>query len=141
LLACGRWFSPGTPASSTTKTGRHDIAEILLKVALNNKNQIHQIKSSILAIPYWRHHKLYLYIMYKRILRYNYRNNWEGRRVWVGIQLIVDVKSNALHNWCGNQAVYLKVCKRDLRIRDLCDTIIYILQYDMQEAFNFIALL
>ena len=33
----GRWFSPGTPTSSTTKTGRHDI---LLKVALNNKNQI-----------------------------------------------------------------------------------------------------
>ena len=39
LLAHGRWFSPGTPASSTTKTGRHDIAEILLKVALNTKNQ------------------------------------------------------------------------------------------------------
>jgi hypothetical protein len=36
----GRWFSPGTPASSTTKTGRHDIAEILLKVALNTKIQI-----------------------------------------------------------------------------------------------------
>ena len=32
-------FSPGTPASSTTKTGHHDIAEILLKVALNTKNQ------------------------------------------------------------------------------------------------------
>ena len=30
--------SPGTPASSTTKTGLHDIAEILLKVALNTKN-------------------------------------------------------------------------------------------------------
>jgi hypothetical protein len=38
LLAQGRWFSPGTPAYSTTKTGRHDIAEILLKVALNTKN-------------------------------------------------------------------------------------------------------
>jgi hypothetical protein len=25
LLAHGRWFSPGIPASSTTKTGRHDI--------------------------------------------------------------------------------------------------------------------
>jgi hypothetical protein len=37
LLAHGRWFSPGTPASSTTNTGRHDIAEILLKVALNKK--------------------------------------------------------------------------------------------------------
>jgi hypothetical protein len=44
LLAHGRWFSPGTPASSTTKTGRHDIAEILLKVALNTKNKsINQI--------------------------------------------------------------------------------------------------
>jgi hypothetical protein len=30
-------FSPGTLASSTTKTGRHDIAEILLKVALSTK--------------------------------------------------------------------------------------------------------
>jgi hypothetical protein len=35
-LAHGRWFSP---ASSTTNTGRHDVAEILLKVALNTKNQ------------------------------------------------------------------------------------------------------
>ena len=40
LLAHGQWFSPGTPVSSTTKSGRHDIAEILLKVALNTKNQI-----------------------------------------------------------------------------------------------------
>jgi hypothetical protein len=29
LLAHGRWFSPGTPDSSTTKIGRHDITEIL----------------------------------------------------------------------------------------------------------------
>jgi hypothetical protein len=43
LIAHGRWFSPGTPASSTTKTGRHDIAEILLKVALNTINQINFI--------------------------------------------------------------------------------------------------
>ena len=39
LLAHGRWFSPGTPASPTTKTCRHDIAEILLKVALSTINQ------------------------------------------------------------------------------------------------------
>jgi hypothetical protein len=36
LLAHGPWFSPGIPASSTTKTGRHDIAEILQKVALES---------------------------------------------------------------------------------------------------------
>jgi hypothetical protein len=34
LLAHGRWFSP---ASSTSITGRHDIAEILLKVVLKTK--------------------------------------------------------------------------------------------------------
>ena len=34
-LAAGRLFSPGPPVSSTNKTDRHDIAEILLKVALN----------------------------------------------------------------------------------------------------------
>jgi hypothetical protein len=39
LLVHGWWFSLGIPASSTTKTGRHDITEILLKVALNTKNQ------------------------------------------------------------------------------------------------------
>ena len=39
LLAHGRWFSPGTPASSTTNTGRHDIAAILLKAALNTVSQ------------------------------------------------------------------------------------------------------
>jgi hypothetical protein len=36
LLAHGRWFSPGTPASSIIKTGLHDIAEILLKVVLKH---------------------------------------------------------------------------------------------------------
>jgi hypothetical protein len=40
------WFSPGSPASSTTKTGRHDIAEILLKVALNTKKSINQFPKS-----------------------------------------------------------------------------------------------
>jgi hypothetical protein len=39
LHAHGRWFSPGTPASSTTKTGRHDIAKILLKVALKHQKK------------------------------------------------------------------------------------------------------
>jgi hypothetical protein len=58
LLAHGRWFSPGTPAFSTTKTSRHDIAEILLKVALNTKNQINPLSNiGIFVVPviftYW----------------------------------------------------------------------------------------
>ena len=50
LLAQSRWFSSGTPASSTTKTGRHDIAEILLKVTLKHKKS-NQIKSN----RFWNH--------------------------------------------------------------------------------------
>ena len=36
-LATGRWFSPSTPVSSSNKTDRHDITEILLKVAPNKQ--------------------------------------------------------------------------------------------------------
>jgi hypothetical protein len=35
-----QWFSPGTPDSSTNKTDRHDITEILLKGALNTINYL-----------------------------------------------------------------------------------------------------
>jgi hypothetical protein len=42
LLAHGRWFSLGTPVSSTNKTDRHDIAEILLKVALKHQKSTNQ---------------------------------------------------------------------------------------------------
>jgi hypothetical protein len=46
LLAHSRWFSPGTPASSTTKTCRHVIAEILLKVALKHQKLFLNIATS-----------------------------------------------------------------------------------------------
>jgi hypothetical protein len=45
LPAHGRWFSPGTPASSTTKTGHHEIAESSIK---HNKS----INQSIIGSPY-----------------------------------------------------------------------------------------
>jgi hypothetical protein len=32
LLAAGQWFSPGTPASSTNKTDRHDITDLYSKI-------------------------------------------------------------------------------------------------------------
>jgi len=47
LLAHARWFSLGTPASSTTKTGRHDIAESGVKHQKSN-----QIKISINLLHY-----------------------------------------------------------------------------------------
>jgi hypothetical protein len=43
LLAHDRWFSPNTSASSNTKTGRRDIAKILL-------NRIDAVTVSLLAL-------------------------------------------------------------------------------------------
>jgi hypothetical protein len=51
LLAHGRWFSL---ASSTTKTGRHDIAEILLKVALKHQKSIKSINPLYCAKLFWK---------------------------------------------------------------------------------------
>jgi len=38
-LTTGQWFSSGPPSSSANKTDRHDITELLLKVALNTIKQ------------------------------------------------------------------------------------------------------
>jgi hypothetical protein len=40
LLAYGQCFSSGTPASSTTKTGRHDIAESGVKHNKSNQYNV-----------------------------------------------------------------------------------------------------
>ena len=57
LLAQGQWFSLGTPASSSTKTGHHDIAEILLKVTLKHQ----KISQSIHLFCAWFFYGCILY--------------------------------------------------------------------------------
>jgi hypothetical protein len=47
LLAYGRWFSLGTPASSTTKTGLHDIAESGIKHQKSNQSSIFFVYVSV----------------------------------------------------------------------------------------------
>jgi hypothetical protein len=42
----GLWCSPGHPVPSTNKTDRHDITEILLKVALNHIKQTNKPKTT-----------------------------------------------------------------------------------------------
>jgi hypothetical protein len=54
-LTTGQWFSPGILVSSTNKTVRHDITEILLKVALRTK---------ISNPHHWQHHFNGYYITY-----------------------------------------------------------------------------
>jgi hypothetical protein len=59
LLTHGQWFSPGTPASATTKTGYHDITEILLKMSLKHTHT--KIKS---GMPYCSRFFLSTHVQY-----------------------------------------------------------------------------
>ena len=77
-LATGRWFSPGTPVSSTNKTDRHDITEILLKVALKTKS----------LLPWYRH----FYVREQTTLRlkeFFFLNTSRGDRIW---DVVIDNK-------------------------------------------------
>ena len=92
LLAQCLWFSP---ASSTTKTGRHDIAEILLKVALKNtKNLIKSTNRSPiyghLTLRHFRLYKVHSYLLTvlntgflqsDQVQRYVYKINWLSIKV------------------------------------------------------------
>jgi len=67
LLATGRWFSSGTPVSSTNKTDRHDITEILLKVALstikpNQTNHRSHCWKILLAFSFYLYYVAFIYI-------------------------------------------------------------------------------
>jgi hypothetical protein len=71
ILAAGRWSSPVTPVSSTNKTDRYDINEILLKVKLN----------TITSNVYWCTNDLFkytarilIYQMYYAYLSFLYSN-------------------------------------------------------------------
>ena len=71
-LATGLWFSPGSLVSSTNKTDRHDITEILLKVVLNTiTNPIPQIYT----LP--KFHKL---VALNCMLHYQHQYNSKSRR-------------------------------------------------------------
>ena len=65
-IATGRWFSPGTPVSSTNK---YDITEILLKVALNTITIAPQCDSWTM----FSHMILYMF----------YRHIWREIPMWV----------------------------------------------------------
>ena len=60
--ATGRRFSPGTPISSTNKTDRRDITEILLKVALNTINQTKPVKFIVQDLRKYLNNDCMLYI-------------------------------------------------------------------------------
>ena len=56
VITVCQWFSPGTPVSSSNKTDRHDITEILLKVALNIIT--HTLSPTLKSKLFWQKSRL-----------------------------------------------------------------------------------
>ena len=67
-LTASRWLSSGTPVSSTNKSERYDIAEILLKVALNTTT-ITLVSSLVILMA------LYIYNLFLQKLLINWKMN------------------------------------------------------------------
>ena len=63
-LATGQWFSPGTPVSSTNKTDRHDITEILLTVASITINQAKSNLNTKSIMPNMNRNNAWFYIIF-----------------------------------------------------------------------------
>jgi hypothetical protein len=75
----GRWIYPGTPVSSNNKTGRHDITEIVLKMALNtitlaltHQLDFHMTMGILTGLIDILLNKVYLYILSKNSYFYPY---------------------------------------------------------------------
>jgi hypothetical protein len=72
-LATDRWFFPGPPVSTTTKTG-HDITVILLKVALNTIEQTEYITTMTFLASHQLQSHSHVYILFCVLFR-NRRHN------------------------------------------------------------------
>ena len=99
LLAHSRWFSLGTPVSFITKTGRHDIAEILLKVTLNPINQIKSINiwwDSGLLMPFKLLYIVYWYTVHLTLYKINdFWWSWHKKLIFTEA-----MSSNDIYRYC-----------------------------------------
>jgi hypothetical protein len=86
-LPTGRWFFPGPPVSSINKTDRHDLTEILLKVALNTIKQTNNKLCNNFEQDYYINT-----LNVKTCLSYNFKPQSgqikDYKAVWLGIKII-----------------------------------------------------
>ena len=76
----GRWFSQSPPVSSTNKTDRHDITEILLNVALNTIKQTNNWYPEKKEISDWLKYEK------KKIFTNHWRSRVTGNNTFCGLQ-------------------------------------------------------
>ena len=105
-LATGQWFSLGPPVSSTNKSDRHDITEILLKVTLNTIKQTNKHCSSIYFLAHLEQRSMWgivislhqLQAFHNSILPlWNYWSKWNQTN---HVRNVTRVILNNLYDFC-----------------------------------------
>jgi hypothetical protein len=96
-LGIDRWFSSGTPVSSTNKNDRRDIFEILLKVALNIIN-LKPNERTISCLSVYIYHTKFLPDCHKTFdhdfqtrTKISFKIVKESRLYWMGMTLSLDI--------------------------------------------------
>jgi hypothetical protein len=119
-LAAGRWYSLGTPVSSTNETDRNDIAEILLKVALNTINQAKPLCKYGSGIYNYMCNQclspLKLWVrtpFMARCTRYNIM--WQSLSVIYGRLVVFSGHSGFLHQWNWPQRYNWNIVESDVK--------------------------
>ena len=105
-LVADRWFSPGTPISSNNKTDRHDITEILLKVALNTITlTLFQDHITLCIVVFLASYKYRTHFCKSYISEIKFSNIWDycpkvyTRGVWKSRDNLIFFKLNQVGPW------------------------------------------
>jgi hypothetical protein len=117
-LATVRWFSLSPPVSSTNKTDRHDITEILLKVALDTIKQTNKLilkkkNPFFLVLIIWQYYFRYKSKIFNHIdcrPAVDIRLHIETRIYIVGYKSLIEIMKY-LPNSLGTPILYHRVMK------------------------------
>ena len=102
--ATAQWFSSGTLVSSTNTADRHDITEILLKVALNTINQTRFTRIQFYSIKH----------NYPELDKNEY---WCKSETYLGCLCYHDKRlSRGCGHWCKSETYLGYLCDRDKRL-------------------------
>ena len=95
-----RWFSLGPLVSSINETDRHDISEILLKVALNSIKQTNKPKKTTNTWGHTRYCTLCLFVIksYKDVYLVfpTFENDWYLKQVTISGNILGDIFNSLL---------------------------------------------
>ena len=113
-LGTDRWFSSGTSVSSTNKTDRQDIFEILLKVALNiinlkpNEMVISCLSVYIYHTKFLPHCHKTFYHDFQTRTNISFKIVKESRLYWMGMTLSLDIYKIRTPTFYGHKALCIE---------------------------------